>query len=121
MDGVNDRPETDNSAAVDNNLDWHLKLETNCRRNSTSNSFVQEVQRAIYGDKTGHPPSGSAEYYQAAQNYLESLLNEKNKCGSDSANLINNFNSNLYPMGQGLGSNSLIGVSSLSTKISFNI
>lgn len=108
LDVDNDHPESDNTAAVDNNLDWHLKLETNCRRNSTSNSFIQEVQRAIYGDKTGHPPNGSAEYYQAAQNYLETLLNEKNKSASE----ITNFNSVLYPMGQGLG---VLGVGGNST------
>ncbi|XP_036328638.1 uncharacterized protein LOC118740969 [Rhagoletis pomonella] len=48
--------------------DWNSKLESNCRR-SSSNTYVQEVNRAIYGDTTGHPPNGSAEYFQAAQNY----------------------------------------------------
>ncbi|XP_023304885.2 uncharacterized protein LOC111686737 [Lucilia cuprina] len=97
--------------ADDTHIDWFNKLETNCRR-SSSNLYLQEIHRAIYQDTTGHPPSSSAEYYQAAQNYalygknfldfpdnLQVLMNDKNSpnSGSENSNLITNFGQCFYP------------------------
>lgn len=87
------------------NLEWHNKLETNCRR-SSSNLFSQEINKAIYQDITGHPVSGSLDYYQAAQNYAlygknfldfpdnwQMLLNDKNNQNmvATDSNLLTNF------------------------------
>lgn len=81
-------------------------MEINFRR-SSCNLFSQEIQKAIYHDTTGHPPSGSLEYYQAAQNYAlygkhfsdfpdnwQTLLNDKNSqnmISTDGSNFITNY------------------------------
>uniref|UniRef100_A0A1A9ZJD3 Uncharacterized protein n=1 Tax=Glossina pallidipes TaxID=7398 RepID=A0A1A9ZJD3_GLOPL len=100
---------SDDAAELGEN-EWHNKLELNCRR-STNNAYVQEVQRAIYGDTSGHPASGSMDYYQAAQNYavygkdfldfpenLLPLLNDKtNSTNENTTNFSTNFGNGLYP------------------------
>ncbi|XP_067624801.1 uncharacterized protein [Eurosta solidaginis] len=94
---------------TDSENDWNSKLESNCRR--SSNTYVQEVNRAIYGDTTGHPPNGSAEYFQAAQNYaiygkdfldfpqnLTPLLNEKGTTTPPEAvPFVAGYGNGLYP------------------------
>ncbi|XP_054742896.1 uncharacterized protein LOC129247683 isoform X1 [Anastrepha obliqua] len=89
--------------------DWNKKLESNCRR--SSNTYVQEVNRAIYGDTTGHPPKDTDEYFQAAQNYaiygkdfldfpenLTPLLNEKGALTPPEAvPFVAGYGNGLYP------------------------
>ncbi|XP_065357788.1 uncharacterized protein LOC135951957 [Calliphora vicina] len=111
FDKANVQVDADIPASDYANVEWHNKLEANCRR-STSNSYIQEIHKAIYQDTTGHPPSGSADYYQAAQNYalygkhfldfpenLQAVLNDKNSQntgGAENSNLITNFGNDLY-------------------------
>uniref|UniRef100_A0A1A9VZI6 Uncharacterized protein n=1 Tax=Glossina brevipalpis TaxID=37001 RepID=A0A1A9VZI6_9MUSC len=99
---------SDDTAEFEEN-EWHNKLELNCRR-STNNAYVQEVQRAIYGDTSGHPASGSKDYYHAAQNYaiygkdfldfpenLLPLINDKAPSTNENTNFSTNFGNGLYP------------------------
>ncbi|XP_037886068.1 uncharacterized protein LOC119635351 [Glossina fuscipes] len=108
--GADVNGESSDDAAELGENEWHNKLELNCRR-STNNAYVQEVQRAIYGDTTGHPASGSMDYYKAAQNYavygkdfldfpenLLPLLNDKTNSGNENtSNISTNFGNGLYP------------------------
>ncbi|XP_017488760.1 PREDICTED: uncharacterized protein LOC108377013 [Rhagoletis zephyria] len=101
------------SEQTDVKNDWNSKLESNCRR-SSSNTYVQEVNRAIYGDTTGHPPNGSAEYFQAAQNYaiygkdfldfpenLTPLLNDKGtNTPPEAVPFVAGYGNGLYPTPQ---------------------
>ncbi|XP_012159686.1 uncharacterized protein LOC101452972 isoform X3 [Ceratitis capitata] len=106
--------------------DWNSKLESNCRR--SSNTYVQEVNRAIYGDTTGHPSNGSAEYFQAAQNYaiygkdfldfpenLAPLLSAKGATTSpETVPFVASYGNGLYPTPPAPESTSGIGFSNLS-------
>ncbi|KAM7351070.1 uncharacterized protein ACRADG_004054 [Cochliomyia hominivorax] len=103
---------TENLLPDNANLDWKNKLETNCRRN-LSNIYSQEVHKAIYQDTTGHPSTGSAEYFQAVQNYAlygkhfldfpdntQTILNDKNTQNAavpEGTNLMTTFGHYIYP------------------------
>ncbi|XP_050321963.1 uncharacterized protein LOC126754100 isoform X1 [Bactrocera neohumeralis] len=116
------------SADVEN--DWNSKLESNCRR--SSNTYVQEVNRAIYGDTTGHPPNDSTEYFQAAQNYaiygkdfldfpenLTPLLNVKgSSTPPEAVPFVSAYGNGLYPTPQAPETTTGIGFANLSKQSS---
>ncbi|XP_018789128.1 PREDICTED: uncharacterized protein LOC108969079 isoform X2 [Bactrocera latifrons] len=111
---------------TDIETDWNSKLESNCRR--SSNTYVQEVNRAIYGDTTGHPPNDSTEYFQAAQNYaiygkdfldfpenLTPLLNVKSSSTPPEAvPFVSGYGNGLYPTPQAPETTTGIGFANLS-------
>lgn len=105
--------------------DWNSKLESNCRR--SSNTYVQEVNRAIYGDTTGHPPNDSTEYFQAAQNYaiygkdfldfpenLTPLLSVKgSSTPPEAVPFVSSYGNGLYPTPQAPETTTGIGFANL--------
>lgn len=88
--------------------DWYKRAEAKSLNNDEHDDvYIHEVHNAIYGDTQGHPVYGSAEYFEAAQNYavygkdfydfpdnLENIINEnRGSCSEENGNAAHEMRS----------------------------